>query len=251
MVLYAGFDVGIKNLSCCIIEATEWRAFKEGESNDPGIKLWVNLNLVGEPEKCIGIIKSGKKRGECCNKQASWVRDKEYYCGTHKNDECKKYAPSKIKNLNMRLLKKKAFEELDKITLFDKVAHIAIENQPRINQQMKMFGASIEAYFIIRQNIDNPDNVLRAIRASPSKNKLKMYNGPNIDVSHIKDPYDQRKYLGEKHTEYLLQNAPNVLDEYYYPSKKRDDLADSFLHCILAIDGVQGNTEPKKRLAKI
>ena len=242
MVLYAGCDVGIKNLAFCIIDADEWREFKAGVSDDPGIKLWVNLNLVGNPETCSGILKSGKKSGECCGKQARWVVEsrglnevcKEYYCGTHKEEWCTKYTPSKIKNLNMRLLKKKAFTELDKIELFNEVAHLAIESQPRIAQPMKMFGASIEAYFIIRQNVDNP-NPQCAIRASPAKNKLNMYDGPRIKVSHIKNPYDRRKYLAQKHTEYFLRRAPQVLNEYYYPSKKRDDLADAFLHCIMAI----------------
>ena len=243
MGIYVGCDIGIKNLCFCAIDAEKWRDYRSGDGDDPGIMLWVNLNLVGEPEKCSGVIKSGKKRGECCGKQARWVLEsqdidgmhKEYFCGVHKEDWCTKYKPPKVKNLNMRLLKKKAFTELDKIELFNEVVHIAIESQPRINQQMKMFAASIEAYFIIRQNIDNTDSKLRAIRASPAKNKLTMYDGPRINVSHIKDPYDRRKYLAQKHTEYFLQRSPEILEEYYYPSKKRDDLADAFLHCILAI----------------
>ena len=243
MPLYAGFDIGIKNLAFCVIDSKEWKDYKAERSDDPGIKLWVNLNLVGDTATCTGIIKSGKKRNECCGKQASWVMENqdlegvhcEYYCGTHKSEWCTPYKPPRIKNLNMRLLKKKAFTELDKIELFNEVAHIAIESQPRINQQMKMFGASIEAYFIIRQNIDNVDQKLRAIRASPAKNKLKMYTGPDIRVHHIKNPYDRRKYLAQKHTEYFLRRSPEILEDLYYPSKKRDDLADAFLHCILAI----------------
>nr|QBK87645.1 MAG: holliday junction resolvase [Marseillevirus LCMAC201] len=235
MPLYAGFDIGIKNLAFCIIDSKEWRKYRAGESDNPGIKMWVNLNMVGDPETCVGIIKYGKKKGLCCGKQTKWVLDLEYYCGTHKPEYSTVYKSPKIKNLNMRLLKKKTFTELDNIELFNRVAHIAIESQPRINQQMKMFAASIESYFIIRQNIDNPHSMLKAIRASPAKNKLSMYDGPKINTEHIKNPYNRRKYLAQKHTEYFLHRSPEVLDEHYYPSKKRDDLADAFLHCIMAI----------------
>ena len=236
MPLYAGVDIGIENLAFCIIDNKMWRKYDAGESDDPGIKMWINLNIVGDPETCEGIIKSGKKKGMRCGKRARWTLDTEYYCGIHKPEYSTVYKPPKIKNLNMRLLKKKAFTELDNIELFNQVAHIAIESQPRINQQMKMFGARIEAYFIIRQNIDNPQSVLRAIRASAAKNKLSMYTGPKISASHIKNPYNRRKYLAQKHTEYFLRRAPDVLNEHYYPYKKRDDLADAFLHCILAIN---------------
>lgn len=234
MPLYAGFDIGIKNLAMCIIDTDAWKNYRQGKSADPGIKFWVNLNLTESCKLCQAIIKSGKKKGQVCGKKASWMTD-SYYCGTHKLLECKKYNIPKVKNLNMRVLKKTAFEQLDKITLFNDVSKIAIESQPRINQQMKMFGASIESYFIIRQQIDNPESKLKTIVASPAKNKLKMYDGPAISTAHIKDPYDKRKYLAEKHTEYFLQRSPTVLEEYFYPHKKRDDLADAFLHCILAI----------------
>ena len=244
MPLYAGFDVGIKNLAFCVIDSALWRKYEEGESDDPGVLAWENLNVIGEPATCEGHIKSGKNRGELCGKAAKWKLKSRtadgqleyyYYCGTHKVDGCEGYRPPKIKNLHMGNLKKIAFNQLDQHDIFERVSYLAIETQPRINQQMKMFGASIEAYFIIRHQIDYPDSLLRTIRSSPAKNKLRMYDGPAIPVGHIKDPYDRRKYLAQKHTEYFLREAPDVLDEKYFPSKKRDDLADAFLHCLWAV----------------
>jgi len=234
MPLYAGFDIGIKNLAFCIIDSAIWNQFKNGIGTDSGIKLWKNLNILGESEKCSGTIKSGAKKGMTCDKLASWCIKDTFFCGTHKNIDCKKYKPPKIKNTNMKLLKQKAFEELDKIELFNSIDHIVIESQPRINQQMKMFATSIESYFIIRQNIDNPDPKLKSIKNSPAKNKLTVYNGPPILANHIKDPYARRKYLAEKYTEYFLEKCPEILEEYYISCKKKDDLADAFLHCILA-----------------
>lgn len=243
MVLHAGFDIGIQNLALCIIDKKAWEQYCDGLNDDPGIRLWQNLNLVGLPEKCQQIIRTGNKRGLSCDKRATWKLESkgldethmEYYCGTHKNEWCVPHKQKKIKNLNMRNLKRKAFMELDNIDLFNNVSHIAIESQPKINQQMKMFSAGIEAYFIIRQNIDNPNTALRCIRYSPAKNKLSIYNGPPISTSHIKNPYDKRKYLAQKHTEYLLARAPNILNDHYFPHKKKDDLADAFLHCVLSM----------------
>lgn len=235
MPLYAGFDIGIKNLAFCIIESTEWLEYIKGNSENHGIKLWKNLNILGQSKVCNGIIKSGNKKGNKCNKLASWSLNDEYFCGTHKVDNCKKYKPPKVKTTNIKLLKQQAFQELDTFDIFKQVEHIVIESQPRINQQMKMFAASIESYFIIRLNIDNKESKLKTIKNSPAKNKLSIYNGPNINTNHIKDPYDCRKYLAEKHTEYFLERSQDFLQEFYYSSKKKDDLADSFLHCILYI----------------
>lgn len=238
MPLYVGVDVGIKNLAFCVIDAEKWEKYRDKESDDPGIVAWENLNIVGEAEKCQSSLQSGKRKGDACGKNAKWMEgktDKNYFCGTHKSQKCKKYTPPKMKNINMALLKKKAFIELDKFAIFDRVNYIVIETQRRINQKMKMFGASIESYFIIRQQIDNDAAALRTIKASSAKNKLKMYDGPYIAVGHIKDPYDRRKYLAQKHTEHFLQRSPEILEKWYFPNKKKDDLADAFLHCIWAI----------------
>lgn len=234
MPLYAGFDIGIKNLAFCIIEKNDWKKYIKGEQDDPGIKMWRNINLLGEEPICSTAIKSGVKKGQHCGKIACWVDSETYFCGRHKTSTCKSVKPKKVKNINMRELKRRAFCELDKIKLFNDVVYIAIESQPRVNQQMKMFGASIESYFIIRQNIDNLSTKLRGIKSSPAKNKLRIYNGPLVSTVHIKDPYKKRKYLAEKYTEYFLSRRQDILQELFC-GKKRDDLADAFLHCITAI----------------
>lgn len=232
--LYAGFDIGIKNLAFCIIDADRWNLYRSGETKDPGIVRWENVSVVKDFEgTCQGVCKSGKKKGQVCGKKASWVLGEECYCGQHKIGDCIAITRKKVKNLNMRELKRKTFEILDSIPEFNEVRSIAIETQPRINQQMKMFSASIEAYFIIRQMMDSETKVLKTIKNSPAKNKLKIYRGPSIDTSHIKDSYDKRKFLAQEHTKWYLRDSPDVLEQYFYPYKKKDDLADAFLHCLL------------------
>lgn len=240
MPLFAGFDIGILNLAFCIIDSEKWRTYEKGESNDPGIICWENLNILGDPEKCCEIIKSGKKRGQACESTCKWVGvneqgHTEYYCGKHKPTECEKYKKPNTKNTNMSKLKQAAFNKLDQYDIFNDVTSIVIESQPRVNQQMKMFGASIEAYFIIRQYIDNGESKLRSIKPSPAKNKLRLYDGPEIRCNHIKNPYDRRKYLAQQHVEYFLQRAPDDLARWWTPQGKKDDLADAFLHCLCEI----------------
>ena len=230
-----GIDIGIKNLPFCVIDSVKWKKYENSESDDPGIIEWKNLNVLGESEKCQAIIKSGKKKGAVCGNNSRWKSPEGYYCGRHKPDGAKKYSQPKIKNIQSRILKKRIFAEFDKFVIFDKVFGIALELQPRKNQQMRMYCTSIEAYFIIRQQLDKERPVLRTIKTIPAKNKLKMYTGPEIPVDHIKRPYDRRKYLAQMHTEYFLERAQDVLEKYYYPNKKRDDLADAFLYAIWAI----------------
>lgn len=235
-MLYAGFDIGMKNLAFCVIDAQEWKEYREGQREDPGIKLWKNLNLFGEPETCGQLLKSGKQRGKPCTKRAKWCSKarQSYYCGAHKTEGCVKYTLTKPKNFGLGSIEQRAFEALDQIQIFNEVSSIAIESQPRINQQMKMFATAIEAYFVIRQGIDAQNEGLK-IRWSPAKNKLKLYQGPRIATGHLKNNYDKRKYLAQKHVEYFLQRSPEVLRRDYYCSKKRDDLADAFLHCVYSI----------------
>jgi hypothetical protein len=229
MNLYMGIDIGIKNLAICIINGDEWKNYKNGNIEENGIKLWKIINVINEINEC----QSNKKNGEKCNKKAIWKLNEEYYCGTHKKSESKKVIEKKVKELNMKIIKKKIFEELDKIELINNVSTIAIENQPRINQQMKMLAASIESYFIIRQQIDKNREI--KIISSPAKNKLKYYNGPEINTNHLKKDYDKRKYIAEKQVEYYIKNSPETLKEFI-KNKKKDDLADALLHCILYIN---------------
>jgi hypothetical protein len=238
--MYAGIDVGAKNLAICIIDKNKWQSFKMNKSNDPGIIYWKIIDALGKGEYCCEIIKSGKTKGSLCDKKAIWKNNDNFYCGKHKPIEGKMYSAPKCSRYTMSFIKKQAFNELDKISILKSVNYIVIETQPRVNQQMKMFAAAIEAYFIIRYFIDMSGN-LKSIKSSPAHNKLKVYKGIEIDTSHINNPYAKRKYLAEKHTEKLLENGEDVLEKCFYVEKKRDDLADAFLHCVWAIESVSKN----------
>lgn len=232
-MLVAGIDVGVKNLGVCIIDSEIWNIFKKTGVGDSGIKLWKNINLITHPKECSGTLKNGLE----CKKVSKWRINDTYFCGIHKVDDCKPIQKPQIKNISMTILKRLAYIELDKIDLFNFVDTILIETQPSKNQQMKMFASGIESYFVIRQKIDNKRECI--IKNSPAKNKLKLYDGDYISTSHIKDPYAQRKFLAQKHTEFFLRNDQQFLHENYFNNKKKDDLADAFLHALYFIENLK------------
>ena len=232
MSLYTGVDIGIKNLAICIIDPEQWGRYRDDPDEiDPGIKLWKNINLLDEAKKCDGVT----KKGASCGKLAKWSSKKDHFCGMHKHSDCKEYKQPRVKGTPLKEFKRRMFIELDKIDLFNDVKYIAVETQPRFNQQMKMFAASLESYFIIRQLVDRDRKNGIQMCNSPAKNKLMVYDGPHISTGHIRDQYACRKFLAQKHVEYFLERCPLVLDEFYTNESKKDDLADAFLHCISAI----------------
>jgi glutaredoxin-related protein len=101
---------------------------------------------------------------------------------------------------------------------------------------MKGFSNAIHAYFVIRYQVDASAvsaTIMKTVKFSSSKNKLKVYTGPEIECKLTK--YKRTKMLGQLYTECMLRNAPDVLNEHYSSASKKDDLADAFLHCIYAI----------------
>ena len=133
-------------------------------------------------------------------------------------------------------------DELNKliINFFDKnkdflnVDHVLIEQQPTKNPLMKNISVMIHSYFIIRGIIDkniNNSNIDRVLFFSP-KNKLKIYDGPEI-ICTLKSKYSQRKKIGILQTKYFIDkfNLTNY-KQFFESSKKKDDLADSFLQAL-------------------
>jgi len=234
MVLFAGFDIGVKNLSFCVIDSIKWRAYQKGESTDTGIVEWQNLTLMREP-KCIGVYKSGKKKGETCGKAATFISPELKYCGKQKPSDAKPLKKQKVKNMGITKITKKAVERLDKFRdLFEKVSYVYIELQPMLNPTMRTFSNAIQAYFVIRYQVDPEVPNLKNVKYSSAKNKLKLYTGPFIECN-LKGKYARTKQYAKSHTEYFLKSCPEILDKYYNGSTKKDDLADSFLHCIYGI----------------
>jgi hypothetical protein len=153
-------------------------------------------------------------------------------------------------------------DELNKIIInffdsnpdFLKVDQVLIEQQPTKNPLMKNISIMIHTYFIIRGIIDktiNNCNINRVLFFSP-KNKLKIYDGPEI-ICTLKSRYSQRKKIGIIQTRYFINkfNLTNY-SELFEKSKKKDDLADSFLQalCYFKLKEFNKNQNPKDNFHK-
>jgi hypothetical protein len=243
-----------------------------GTPVDPGIILWKNVNLMDLDPVCQQICKSGVNKGKLCGKKAKWigvgapaplrrtlsetnkphsdngsdnpidptaVGAREPLCGSHRPrvGTVKKITKVKVRDLSMPELIKRATIALDAYSdVFKCVETVVIELQPKINPFMKEFSSAMRAYFVIRYQVDYGCSHLKTIKFSSSKNKLKVYSGPEITCNLTK--YKRTKMLGQLHTECILQKSPDVLNDLYHNAKpitKKDDLADAFLHCVYAI----------------
>jgi len=232
MVIYCGIDVGIRNLAFCVIDSIQWTEYINKHTGPTGILEWQNLDLY-PVNSCSHIQKTGKNKGKMCGKSSSHFFGDNGYCATH----CTKYKCTKIKcTVNDCAIK--AFQLLDTFDIFKRVSRVYIENQPSINQKMKMFAAKLEAYFLIRYGMQ-PDNIM-SVHFSPAKKKLTMQDRKGVDTDHLKTPYQKRKFTAKKTVESYLQGTVEL--SKYLDNTKQDDLADALLHCIVNL--------PKTRLTR-
>ena len=286
-------DVGIINLSYCILASS-----KLG-SNKYKILDWNIINLIDdqyEKQKCIGILKSGKKKGLACGNNASTFepgRLDKCYCSIHSN--CSKLNTNKLVPIRARLLcdkrltsgkrkgqkcqkkaswyhenpnlardgyctvhakkmtgltryytvdnisdfdlKIKLFTELDKHQEdFLDVDTVLIEFQPPFaREKMKMVSSALHDYFILRSQVGvgiSIDSRIKIIKSVDAVNKLTVYDGPAISCN-LKKQYDRNKWYGKQYCRWIL-NKSGFQDKimFFDNFKKKDDLADSFLQGI-------------------
>jgi hypothetical protein len=134
----------------------------------------------------------------------------------------KKKKPT-INELSAKIIKtfddKKEFLECD---------YVIIENQPCMkNPIMKSIQMIVYSYFYIRGIVDKNREILKDIVFIAAGNKLKIYDGPPIEIN-VKSKYTRNKKLGIAHTQYILKNHEEYIS-FFESHKKKDDLADAFL----------------------
>ena len=141
---------------------------------------------------------------------------------------------NKVKSYTIEKLLKKLFEALEKTNLvgkFENVSDIYIENQPTKNQKMKNIQIGVFSYFIMNQNGKEYN-----VKLISSKNKLRFDELNELDPLLYKA---KQKYTERKKKAILLCNLflkkfefDHEMITFFNQSKKKDDLADSFLYCI-------------------
>ena len=219
--MFLGWDIGIKNLSYCVIDFNK-------ETQDYKIIDWNIINLTQEhncEEKlCNCIIKSSQK---ICNKKAIYCDKNNYYCKTHskkldinkikeidyqlKCQECNKPATRFINStkkyvclkhfdkclneyeydkVNTKNVAKKPiinlgyvlFEELKKYPCFLDCEYVIIENQPVLkNPTMKSIQMMLYSFFLMKGICEKEKNKIKSINFCAANNKLKVYDGPKLN----------------------------------------------------------------------
>jgi hypothetical protein len=241
-------DIGIRNLSMCIMSATDPKDFKSYK-----IHLWLNCNTL-EPDKhlCTAL----QKNGFACNKKCclKYTKNNEviYSCKSHfpKDIKIEKTNYFKVKLIKDYLLQeittivlKKLVEIYDtNIELFSQITKIYLEKQPQFAPVMNfvshiLYGKLVELFF-------NKNCIIKFVRASQ---KLKAYTGPEI-ICHLKNKYSQRKWFSVVYTKWFLENKfctdeKNIWLPILNSNSIQADLSDAYLQAINVIHGL-----PKKQI---
>lgn len=231
---------------------------------DPCTQEWED-KLIQESEdknKCCFMY---PKKQQLCNKGTKYKcisgdNKNKHYCTSHRKslikEEKKQYELTKIKkelckDINMHELARRMYTKMDKLPELSQVNHVYIENQPvKTNSTMKTVATIIFGYFVLRGVIDKTENKINKVDFANPQNKLKYdekrtknemkkikleiekyEKETKTEMKKVKKQkmrYDKRKELAIIYcNEYL--NKKGTFKSFFNDSKKKDDLADSFL----------------------
>jgi len=222
---YLSFDIGIKNLSYCLVDDKELT-----------IEDWGIINISVDE-----ICEHQMKHRNCDNSAKKIIlENNKKICSSH--TKLKEYKDFKMKNIpkkknELLLIGRNMVEILDKKNNFLDVDVVLLENQPALkNPTMKSIQMILYSYFLIN-GVTNDLSSIENMEMINARNKLKAYKGPEIKCD-IKDKYKRTKFLGVEYCKIMIHEN-NKIDEKYRElfegSKKKDDLADAYLQGIYYI----------------
>ena len=228
------FDVGIKNLSFCVL-------------NDGVIEDWGILNI------CIDDVCDHKnaKTGQRCDKSVKFVCTSGGFspstefkvCSGHK--KLKQYSDKKFKcqpkhKNHMLEQGKRMVETLQNKDNFLEIDLVVIENQPALkNPTMKSIQMILYSYFLI-QGVTSNGSSIDSIQMINARNKLKAYTGPTVECN-ITNKYKKTKFLGIEYCKYMIGESEqsDTWINLFTTSKKKDDLADAYLQGMYVLKSKQ------------
>lgn len=227
----ASFDIGIKNLSFCVL--------KRNPQNNFDIFEWQNLDITPNVIKCSFCQNYKNGKTKTCTKNALMYRldensNKIGFCTIHAKKQ--KEPLKRIQTASLQDLCLSMIDSLNKFPILMECKHIIMEQQPSKNPSMKNLSMMIFSYFAHYLH-DHPDGAIEKIDFVNSKNKLKTYTGPEVNVNHLKNDYDKRKHLSVEYTKHMLQHNKDTL-QLMLNHKKQSDLADCFLQGVWYIQNV-------------
>jgi hypothetical protein len=126
---------------------------------------------------------------------------------------------------------KRMVTQLDEIKLLENIKTILIEKQPSFNPKMRIVQGYVETYFLIR-SLDK--NINPKIVNYSAKHKLKCHVCEIPEkITKLKSEYSQRKKISILHTQEIIKiKQTEEIISLFVASKKKDDLADSFLQAL-------------------
>lgn len=212
-----GWDIGIKNLSYCLIEVPEEKV-KTGDFNyiNCDIIKWDIIDLSTDPVKPHNSIKELIK--DTTPSKASKAKPK-------------KPKKKNVAKINVFTLCKKVEEIFDKVPEFSNVDYVVIENQPVLkNPTMKSVQMMVFSYFVFNKRTRHEVSMLNA------SNKMKVCKESipediSEKINKLKSKYSRNKKFSIVHTDIMLEKLyqDSKWVSQFKASKKKDDLADSFL----------------------
>lgn len=212
-----GWDIGIKNLAYCnIIEISNDETPNTTDYiyvNNRIFKIlnWDIINLVDN------LADNKEKTEEETNKK-------------------KKKKPKSANKLNLTILGKLLYEDLNQKPELLNCDLVLLENQPVFkNPTMKSMQMFVYSYFILKGLI-NTESPITDIKCYSARNKNKLIDyvddecrkGIELTNSKVKSKYTKNKKAAIAMTEFFLNNN-SVWYSKFKNCKKKDDLADSFL----------------------
>ena len=259
-------DVGIKNLTYCIID------IDTSTNSEYKIIKWDSINLCGEDMKCLVQTEKGK----VCNKKATYSKNNIDYCLTHAkktsymipNKELSFPSIKKMKIDNLISLAEKYHIHLnddnkkkDTIlkTILDYISINAFDiiGKKSANQlDLVTIGISMKNEFDKIMPTTNIEHVIIENQISPIANRMKTIQGmiaqyfimkgiqqvsfvsamnklKSFTINNEKTEYKDRKKMGVTITGGILEFYNNKEWLIFFKGhKKKDDLADSFLQGI-------------------
>lgn len=229
-MILIGWDVGIKNLSYCVVEYNEEK--KEYKILDWNI---IDLRTDGTEEEETIVEDTKKTKAKTKSKAKAKTTSLEDNEDEKENPKAKAKKTQKCSKISLKDLSRNLYKQLEENNYFSNFDYVIIENQPVLkNPTMKSIQMILYSYFSFKSlNIQSFKDLI-LMNAS---NKLKVYKG-EVDkdemdkINNLKSKYSRNKKISILHTKLILEqhefNKNNWIG-FFDKNKKKDDLADSFL----------------------
>lgn len=240
------FDVGVVNLSYCILDInddkinnfiSEMKSIKKKDYNKDhsenavhlvGISDWKVVNITGDFIKC----QQNTLNGECINQAIYNSAENIKICEEHYLRGSKELPRDKKKCKDVYLTSQMLYRHLDRLFKDELFDYVLIENQPVMkNANMKTVQILIYSYFVYRNTLEKSLN--SELKFVSAQNKLKPFS-IILEQNIKKLKYSEKKKRAKSDTEYFLNNIYKNTNwiQYYNKYRKKDDLADSLLQGI-------------------